>query len=463
MLVAAGVAVLVVTAVLMALVLTRPGPVEHGAQFTPPLPPPAPEVLAAAGGDAPVPTADRVRDAIDALVRDPALGQVSALVVDAVSGEELYAHEPDRAAVPASTIKLVTAATVLATRGPAHRLATVAVAGRLPGEVVLVGGGDPTLARDADGSYRSAARLADLATQVRASVGDTAITVVTVDAGLFTGAVHGPWDPHIPTSGFVGPVTALMTDGGRVDPTQVNGAASRWPDPDLAAGAAFAELLGGDPEVRRGRAPAPPGAGVEVPVPDGADVVNPPGTELGRVLSPPLQRLVEVMLADSDNVVAEALARQVALARDHPATYEGAAAAMTEVLAELGVSRDGVVIADGSGLSRDNRLTPALLVELLGLVGEDARMAGVFAGMPVAGWSGTLADRYRSPQPDTGPGAGVVRAKTGTLAGVSTLAGLVVTADGRLLTFALMANEAPVGAPNGLDRVAATLATCGCS
>jgi serine-type D-Ala-D-Ala carboxypeptidase/endopeptidase (penicillin-binding protein 4) len=472
----AGAAVLLAVAVLMALTLVRPGPADDEAvRFEPPVPPPPPEVLAAATGDAPMPSPDGVHDAIDGIVRDSALGEVSALVLDAVTGTELYAHEPDRTAVPASTIKLVTAATVLAARGPAHQLATVAVAGEEPGEVVLVGGGDPTLAVDEGGIYPQAARLDDLAAQVRARLGDIEITSVTVDSGLFTGEVHGPWDTHIRTSGFVGPVTALMTDGGRVEPDEVRAAAARWPEPDLAAGEAFGRLLDVDAEVERGQAPPSAGAGPPA-TPGGSPTVNPtvtagspdpdgvvPGTELGRVMSPPMLRMVEIMLADSDNVLAEALARQVALARGEPASYAGAAAAMTGVLKELGVPLGDSVLADGSGLSRGNRLSPTLLADLLAAVLDEPQLAGMLAGLPVAGWSGTLAERYRSPQPDTGPGAGVVRAKTGNLAGVSTLAGLVVTADGRLLTFALMANESPFEARDGLDRIAATLATCGCT
>jgi len=87
-------------------------------------------------------------------------------------------------------------------------------------------------------------------------------------------------------------------------------------------------------------------------------------------------------------------------------------------------------------------------------------------GLPVAGWSGTLADRYLTGSAKAG--AGVVRAKTGTLTSVSTLAGLVHDRDGRLLAFAVMADRVgptaadTTAAEAALDRVAAKLATCGC-
>jgi D-alanyl-D-alanine carboxypeptidase/D-alanyl-D-alanine-endopeptidase (penicillin-binding protein 4) len=449
----AGVALIALVAA--ALVVVRPWADQDGraAEPTPtPTSEPAPvAVLAATASDAPAPTAEGIREAIDELVRDGELaGRVSAAVVDPATGERLYRKDADTAAVPASTTKLVTAATVLVTRGPAHQLATVAVAGTEPGEVVLVGGGDPTLAVDEDGFYPGAARLDRLAEQVEAALGETEITGVVVDSSLFTGPAHGPWDDDIPGSGYVGPVTALMTDGGRADPDpgQEQRPAERWPEPDLAAGRAFAELLGLDEDdVTRGEA-------------------APAAAELGRVSSPPLQRLVDYMVATSDNVVAEVLARQVALARGEPATYAGAAAAMTATLAdELGLagSMGGITLADGSGLSRANQLTATLLSDLLAAAASSppSDLAGVLTGLAVAGWSGTLADRYR----DDGaaePGAGVVRAKTGTLSGVHTLAGLVVTADGRLLVFALLANDAPVDPRDQLDRIAAALAGCGC-
>jgi D-alanyl-D-alanine carboxypeptidase/D-alanyl-D-alanine-endopeptidase (penicillin-binding protein 4) len=91
---------------------------------------------------------------------------------------------------------------------------------------------------------------------------------------------------------------------------------------------------------------------------------------------------------------------------------------------------------------------------------EHPDLAGVVTGLAVAGWSGTLADRYDDPA--MAAAAGVVRAKSGTLAGVHALAGVVLTADGQLLAFALLANEAPDSIRTQLDRVVASLAACGC-
>ncbi|MGH3646406.1 MAG: D-alanyl-D-alanine carboxypeptidase, partial [Micromonosporaceae bacterium] len=130
----------------------------------------------------------------------------------------------------------------------------------------------------------------------------------------------------------------------------------------------------------------------------------------------------------------------------------------------LGLDTEPITLADGSGLSRRNQLTAGLLTSLLVLAADDAHpeLAGVFTGLAVAGYSGTLHDRFGAA---AGAGAGLVRAKTGTLNGVSSLAGVVVDADGRLLGFSLIANNVPGGLDSAepvLDKIAAKLAACGC-
>lgn len=453
------------------LVVVRPGPIADwlgGATAAPeataePVEPAPSPVLAAPAGNAPVPSVEGVRAALDPLVNVSALGdRVNVSVVDVGTGQALYGRGADDGTVPASVTKLVTAVTVLAARGPAHRISTRAVAGAAPGEVVIVGGGDPTLAIDRNGFYPGAARLDDLARQVKKALGGTAPTKVTVDSSLYSGPVHEPgWDSDIPTGGYGGAVTALMTDGARKDPDAGPKSAERHARPDLAAGRSFARLLGlpGTAKVERGRAPA--AAGSAAP---GASPV--PGAELGKVESPPMIRLVDLMISASDNLVAETLARQVALARNQPASFTGAAAAMDAVVAELGLPADEISLADGSGLSRTNRISPSLLTDLIALAGNGSRpeLGAIFGGLPVGGWSGTLNERYRRAA-GTAAGAGVVRAKTGTLTGVHAIAGLVTTADGRLLSFAVLTDRVPGGtdtAQPALDRIAAALAGCGC-
>jgi D-alanyl-D-alanine carboxypeptidase/D-alanyl-D-alanine-endopeptidase (penicillin-binding protein 4) len=411
----------------------------------PPSPPP-PVLAAPVAG--PVQTAAGVARLLAGPLADRRLGdRVAATVLDAETGEVLLDRSAGAYVLPASTAKLVTAVAVLASNAPDRRLTTRLVAGAHPGEVVLVGGGDGTLSGATGGApatYPGAPRLVTLAAAAR-TAGVRKVTRVVVDGSLFAGPRLAPgWDPVDIGGGYVAPITALMLDGGRQGP----GVRARSAEPDLAAGRALAAALGAPAApVVRGRAPAA-------------------ARLLGEVRSQPMTRLVEQMLLASDNVLADLLARQVAVAEGEPASFAGAVAASRAVLARLGLPAGGDRLVDGSGLSLTDRVTPALLAALLRVAtaADRPELHALVAGLPVAGYDGTLDDRFGAPA--AAPAAGQVRAKTGTLTGVSSLAGLVRGAGGRLLAFAVVADRVPatgtLGAEAALDTVAATLARCGC-
>jgi D-alanyl-D-alanine carboxypeptidase/D-alanyl-D-alanine-endopeptidase (penicillin-binding protein 4) len=414
-------------------------------------------LFAAAAATEPGPTAAGVARALAAGLKDKALGgHVAISVLDAASGRPVLESSARESVLPASTAKIATAIAALTTLPADLRLTTRVLAGPAAGDVVLVGGGDTTLAGPfSRPGYPRSARLADLAAQVRTARAGAPVRRVLVDDTLYSGPVLGPgWRPAYVTSGDVAPVTAVMVDAGRtrLPPLVGPSRAPRQADPALSAGRSLAVLLGGSKAVVvRGRAPAGAAA-------------------LGTVTSPAVPQLVESMLTRSDNDLAESLARQIAIAKGRPATFAGAAAALqsslSEVLAKVGVAPDAVRLVDASGLSRLDRVQPGALTRLLSLVaGADReRLYPVLSGLPVAGFDGTLERRYRK-----GPGlpaAGLVRAKTGTLNGVSALAGLVRSRDGRLLAFDFTADSVPFGSTlasqTALDRLAAALAGCGC-
>src|SRR5262249_4458401 len=143
-------------------------------------------------------------------------------------------------APPASTAKLATALAILAVHRTTDRITTRVVTGALPGTVVLVGGGDPTLTAAAPGkpgAYPGAARISDLARRLRG----VHVTRVEVDDSLFTGpAVSPSWAPEDVPSDYAAPITASTVDGGRDTP----GAEQRSTAPDLVAGQALAAALG---------------------------------------------------------------------------------------------------------------------------------------------------------------------------------------------------------------------------
>jgi D-alanyl-D-alanine carboxypeptidase/D-alanyl-D-alanine-endopeptidase (penicillin-binding protein 4) len=411
------------------------------------------------------PTPGGVRTALARLLADRALGSgVLAQVLDAATGQVLLDRRSAVTTVPASTTKIATALTALVGLRPDAVLATRTALGTITGgtaTVVLIGGGDPTLAgARTRPRYPDGARITDLAAKTAAALRQRNVRAVRVviDDRLFSGPRLGPaWKPNYVPDGDVSPVTALSIDAGRLRPDEDTHTPDiRATDPPLTAGQQFAALL-----VHAGL----PVRGRVVRLAAAASL-----TPLAAVTSPPVSTLVIRMLQRSDNDLAEALLRHVAIAQKQPATFVGGATAQRLLLPRLGIDPAGLHLVDGSGLSLADRLSPRVLTALLRLA-ADARhpeLRPVLEGLPIAGFSGTLALRYRIGLKKVlpGPGAGLVRAKTGTLTGVSALAGTVLDSDGRLLVFAVLAPGVPIGgltpAQTALDRIAARLAGCGC-
>jgi serine-type D-Ala-D-Ala carboxypeptidase/endopeptidase (penicillin-binding protein 4) len=413
------------------------------------LPPVPQDVLRPLPAAAPAPTESGLAAALDDAAEDMP-GQFGGVVVDPATGKQLWGHVPEQALIPASTGKVLTAAAALLTLNGTDRLVTRVVTGAEPDTVVLVGGGDPTLTTQAEseeGVYPDAPRISDLADEVRESA-QGPIRRVVVDTTRYTGDRLAPgWIAGDVSAGYIAPIESLMVDGGRVDPTLQDG--ERVQEPALAAGRALADELGAE-VVEEGN--AAPGA-----------------ADLGAVSSAPVNQLVEHALRTSDNVLAEVLAREVALARDAEPTFAGAAHEILEALRQAGIDPSGAELVDGSGLSKRNQVPPRLLAEVLAVAAAPAEepldtqfLRPVLSGLPVAGGSGTLDTRFAT-DGDAAPGRGVVRAKTGSLTGVSSLAGVVTDSDGKLLVFALMSNGPSPGVVRPLhDEMAAALSRCGC-
>lgn len=418
--------------------------------------PPGPDlVLVPLQADAPVPTPAALDAMLDPLADADPLGRFTGVVLDpaaSTGSTVLWERSSERALVPGSTGKLLTAAAALLTLDSTDRLTTRVAPGPEPGTVVLVGGGDPTLTAlpaGTDSVYPQPARLSELAAEVReATTGP--IKRVLIDTSRYEGRTLAPgWDLADVADGFVAPIEPLMLDGGRVDPTLQDG--SRITDPALAAGRALAEMLGADPDK----------------VAEGTAVSD--AKSLGVVSSATVGELVEHMMRSSDNVLAEALAREVAKVRDSETSFTGAAAQIVAALTQAGFDTTGVVLVDGSGLSNQDRVPARLLGAVLAAAATPALderdtqfLRPIITGLPVAGGDGTLDERF-AVDAASGAGRGVVRAKTGTLTGVSSLAGVATDVDGRLLVFALMSNGAsPAVARPRMDAMAAALSRCGC-
>lgn len=410
---------------------------------------------------APTPTRAGLQRAISAFAADPALGSSSVVVVDALTGKTLFDRAGGVARVPASATKLLSAAAIDATLDGSTTLTTKVVDGPGKGQITLVAGGDMLLApgRGSPSAVAGRAGLADLADIVAERL--TAEKRRTVRLGVDLSFAAGPptaptWDgPYVATG-----VSAAVTMLGLAPQ-----ASTKRPgpaDPPAAVTTRFAELL-------RERGISVSGPAVATVATDAAA-----GTSagqrtqvLGAVESAPMRDLLALALATSDNGLTEGLARIASVRAGGRADFAGVGTFVRRQVGRLGVDVSDVRLVDASGLSRQNRVSAAVLADVLqlGITGGANDLDETVADLPVAGLSGTLKDRFDAK--NASAGLGVVRAKTGTLTGVQALAGTVLTADGRLLTLVVLAEGSAPGAGTDsaravLDRLAAALAGCGC-
>ncbi|MEL6893958.1 MAG: D-alanyl-D-alanine carboxypeptidase, partial [Actinomycetota bacterium] len=322
-------------------------------------------------------------------------------VAVSVGGVDMGAQNPDVGVIPASNIKLVVAAVALDLLGPSHRFTTDVVApnppvgGVIDGDLALVGGGDPLLSsswyptsnleRQPVFNETSLDALADAV--VAAGVTEVRGDVVG-DGSRYDDEFFAPgWGPGV--AGLeAGPYDALLVNDARV-----LGEEQRAADPNAGAAREFARLLR-DRGVTIGGAPV---AGV-APV-DAATIASIDSVELGKV--------VEELLTNSDNNTAELLVKELGVEAGGAGTREAGLAVMSERLAAWGVDPTALVLADGSGLSLDNRLTCSALLDVLQ---RDEASGTIGSGLAVAGQTGTLADAFVDH-----PVAGRLRGKTGTL------------------------------------------------
>jgi D-alanyl-D-alanine carboxypeptidase/D-alanyl-D-alanine-endopeptidase (penicillin-binding protein 4) len=393
------------------------------------------------------------------LLRDASLrDHVGVAVADVETGQLRWDNLGDDLAgetfIPASTLKLFTAVAALTVLDPRQRFSTsvVRTGGSEIADLVLVGGGDPLLSRHARSGFSPVdthaepASLTELAAETARTLRADGVRRVRLayDADLFIGPALNPTWPSSYAANVVTPISALWVREGSLGPYQ------RSADPAGDAARAFATSLQ--------RAGVDVGGRVQPGSGDGGRLV-------AQVHSAPLDQLVMHTLALSDNEAAEVLLRHIALGTDRPGSFAGGVAAMRETLAELGIPMAGVVLRDGSGLSRANTVTlPSVLAVLQqAAVGADPLRAAI-TGLPVAAFDGTAASRFLSD--DARAGRGVVQAKTGTLTGVHGLSGILVDRHGAAMTYIALADRVPVSrtyeARDQLDRIVATLASCGC-
>lgn len=378
---------------------------------------------------------DANRAAFEAAIAEfgQSLNDTSCVAV-ALDGVLIGARNESVPVIPASNQKLLTAAVAVDVLGPDHRFTTevrsAAPRGGVADDLYLVGGGDPVLISAAYPNKNDrfpvihATSLDKLADQV-AAAGITRVDGNVVgDGSRYDDEWFVPsWSPDVRVLEG-GPYDALMVNDARV-----TGDDQRAQDPAEGAAREFIRLLE-ERGVTVGGGPATGSA------PDSAQPI-------ATVRSRRLPAIVAEMLMTSDNNTSELLVKEIGLAATGEGSREAGLAAMGEAIEAWGGPAAGLALADGSGLSNDNRVTCAVLGAVLGRSGLDSPLG---RGLPTAGESGTLAEIFV----DT-PVSGRMRAKTGTLGNppfdsdppaVKSLSGYVPVDGGGEIEFALILNGA---------------------
>ncbi|MCU0282369.1 MAG: D-alanyl-D-alanine carboxypeptidase [Candidatus Nanopelagicales bacterium] len=373
-------------------------------------------------------------------------------VWDPATASWVYQRRAGASLRGASTTKILTAVGVLATLGPEHRFPTTVRAGAAPGEVVLVAGGDPLL------TSADLRRLAaDTARALRAAPAATSGEAVPAASPAASPTV----DPS-PSATPPQPAVVVRADDALFGDRQWR--SRGWPRHYVPAQVRMVGAFARDDRKVRD-ATADAGAffasalraeGVEARY-GGEGVAPAEAPTLATFAGHSVAQAVSRTLLVSDNDTAEMLFRQVAVARGLPATWAGARQALAATLTELGVPLAGVRIVDGSGLSLDGRLTAPALTAALARALDPAhpRLAGLRGWLPVAGRTGTLrsGDKRFHARPAR-CAAGLIQAKTGTVADAIGLAGYAAGADGSTKVFVGIVNSRPTRYTRAQTRIA---------
>ncbi|WP_435298593.1 D-alanyl-D-alanine carboxypeptidase/D-alanyl-D-alanine endopeptidase [Timonella sp. A28] len=417
-------------------------------------------LLTALPEDAPTPTQSSVESLIKSLAKseDTIGSRVAVVVSDPLTGDTIASTRADTAVVGASVQKLLTAIVALDELGADRTLKTRVV---LSGEstLYLAGEGDMMLAAESGDvtQVNGHAGLGDLADQVANKLKLAGVDTITlkIDDSAFTGSATGPWDNDMASLGFAAPVSVVAVDVGRKKDGEY---APRYDKPALAAGEIFAERL----KERGVNVSGNPQLGIYES--DGAALRAEGDNVLGEVTSAPMAQIVQYFLATSDNAITEVVGRTIARDRGLPGSFSGATTAVVQGLEKLGLDTNGVSLVDCSGLGDTSTLTAELINQILMMIvsPEHPEFHVAAFGLPVASLNGTLDERFYDRN-----GRGLVRAKTGSLPGVTSLAGTVVTLDNRMLTFVVIADKGHKGGQWGarktIDAFVEKLAECGCS
>lgn len=348
--------------------------------------------------------------------------RVGAIVIDTASGKTLGQVNADQLMTPASSSKIVAAATALKTLGPDYRFTTST---HLAGEkLFLRGNGDQLLSAGSGNPAATAghAGLADLAAQTTQKLKDQKTTTVQLFLDESAFGDQNPlanWQAQ-GNDNYETKPTPIAINNGLANPELSYG---YLPDPGLSAAEQFAARLKDQGikvgQIQRGATPND-------------------ARKIGEVKSAPLHEVMHETLKESNNMLAEVLCRASAAKAGTGTNFSGEIKIAQKVLNDLKLEGTAFANHDCSGLSTENQIKPQLLAALMQQAarGDDPQLRPLVASLPIGALDGTLHDRYLQAN-----GAGNVRAKTGSLQNSRALTGLVTTKSGRTLTFCVIVDS----------------------
>ena len=420
-----------------------------------------PAPASALDDSAPVPT--KVPETVDKVLSDAKVKGFGIEIRDGLSDDILYAKNENKPRTPASVTKVLTASAALLSIGGEKRLSTTTEFDPTTATVTLTGGGDSLLGagESRPGAVNGHAGLKTLAEETAESLQtkDVAEVALDLDTSRYSGEdFSSGWERSDIAKGVITPIQPLMIDTGYVGNKDKDWR-GRSEHPAKDAFAVFAKELKAA-GITATDAPKPAEGAAEEGTTAGGE--ESAAGELASVESATMSEIVEYALVHSDNVVAEVLGNEVAIASGQPGSLEAGPKAVLAALSDsvdLGTTR----LEDTSGLSYENQISPHDLTTILqaSVVADDS-LSNLISYMPVGGLTGTLTERFTKDE----NAAGTVHAKTGTLSSVTSLAGGVLDADGRYLVFTLQIDDVDkdkiLEARKTVDDIVAALANCGC-
>jgi D-alanyl-D-alanine carboxypeptidase/D-alanyl-D-alanine-endopeptidase (penicillin-binding protein 4) len=317
---------------------------------------------------APLQSKAAIAKTFERIAESPTLANPSIILIDRGSGEVIFEKNPLSPRKPASVLKLLSASLALQNLDPNYQYDTTISLGPTPRSLILSGEFDPWMA----------SRHVDAIANERASL---------------TNLGNKALERLIPLEGRIPATVSIKYNGVYLS--------------DINALGAYLKTRGVKAYFSAVSAESANNLAIE---------------RIATVTSPSVQKIIEYALRWSDNLLADRLVEAGAVAQGFPRSIEGVGSALREFLLEQGIDPSGLLVKDGSGLSKANRVTAQMIADLLVRIRDNDVFAPIYEGLPVSGVSGTLQDRFTKTSPNA---VGLVHAKTGTLDGTVTLAGYV--------------------------------------